>query len=76
MKINNIFKKKKHDCKKSIDDLKKLYDSNGEFRYAVVLLSNGATLWACKDYEDAMERVADERRYNFRQCEVVDLAYL
>lgn len=76
MKINNIFKKKKHDCKKSIDDLKKLYDSNGEFRYAVVLLSNGATLWACKDYESALERVADERIRNFRQCEVVDLAYL
>ena len=76
MKISDIFKNKSPDCKKSIDDLKKLYDSNGEFRYAVVLLSNGATLWACKDYEDALERVADERICNFRQCKIVDLAYL
>ena len=69
-----MFRKKRYNHKKSIDDLKKEYDKNGEYRHIVVNDKN-IPLWCCKTRQQAIERVAEEWFWNFRRCEIVDLLF-
>ena len=67
-----MFRKKRYNHKKSIDDLKKEYDKNGEYRYIVVNDKN-IPLWCYKTRQEAVEQVIEEWFWNFRRCEIVDL---
>ena len=67
-----MFRKKRYKHEKSIDDLKKEYDKNGEYRYIVVNDKN-IPLWCYKTRQEAIERAAEELFCNFRKCEIVDL---
>ena len=67
-----VFRKKRYKHEKSIDDLKKEYDKNGEYRYIVVNDKN-IPLWCCKTRKEAVEQVVEEWFWNFRRCEIVDL---
>ena len=67
-----IFRKKRYKHEKSIDDLKKEYDKNGEYRHIVVNDKN-IPLWCCKTRQEAVEQVVRELFWNFRKCEIVDL---
>ena len=69
-----VFRKKRYNHKKSIDDLKKEYDKNGEYRHIVVNDKN-IPLWCCKTSQEAIEKVAEEWFWNFRRCEIVDLLF-
>ena len=69
-----MFRKKRYNNKKSIDDLKKEYDNNGEYRYVVVNNQN-IPLWCCKTRQEAIEQVAEEWFWNFRRCKIVDLLF-
>ena len=69
-----VFRKKRHRHEKSIDDLKKEYDNNGEYRHIVVNDKN-IPLWCCKTRQQAIEKVAEEWFWNFRRCEIVDLLF-
>lgn len=71
-----MFRKKRYKHKKSIDDLKKMYDKGLAYRYAVVLSSDNTPLWCCEDYQCALDDAYDELMRNFRECHIVDLAYL
>ena len=67
-----MFRKKRYKHEKSIDDLKKEYDKNGEYRHIVVNDKN-IPLWCCKTRQEAVEQVVQEWFWNFRKCEIVDL---
>lgn len=67
-----MFRKKRYKHEKSIDDLKKEYDKNGEYRYIVVNDKN-IPLWCYKTRQEAVEQVVEEWFWNFRRCEIVDL---
>ena len=67
-----VFRKKRYNHKKSIDDLKKQYDKNGEYRYIVVNDKN-IPLWCCKTRQESVDQVVQEWFWNFRKCEIVDL---
>ena len=67
-----MFRKKRYKHKKSIDDLKKEYDKNGEYRHIVVNDKN-IPLWCCKTRQEAVEQVVEEWFWNFTKCEIVDL---
>lgn len=69
-----MFRKKRYKNEKSIDDLKKEYDKNGEYRHIVVNDKN-IPLWCCKTSQEAIERSAEELFCNFRKCEIVDLLF-
>ena len=69
-----MFRKKRYKHKKSIDDLKKEYDKNGEYRYIVVNDKN-IPLWCYKTRQEAVEQVVEELFWNFRKCEIVDLLF-
>lgn len=69
-----MFRKKRYKNEKSIDDLKKEYDKNGEYRHIVVNDKN-IPLWCCKTSQEAIERAAEELFCNFRKCEIVDLLF-
>ena len=67
-----MFGKKRYNHEKSIDDLKKEYDKNEQYRYIVVNDKN-IPLWCCKKRQDAVEQVVREWFWNFRRCEILDL---
>ena len=67
-----MFRKKRYKHEKSIDDLKKEYDKNGEYRHIVVNDKN-IPLWCCKTRQEAVEQVVEEWFWNFTKCEIVDL---
>ena len=67
-----MFRKKRYKREKSIDDLKKEYDKNGEYRHIVVNDKN-IPLWCCKTRQEAVEQVVEEWFWNFTKCEIVDL---
>ena len=67
-----VFRKKRYKREKSIDDLKKEYDKNGEYRHIVVNDKN-IPLWCCKTRQEAVEQVVEEWFWNFTKCEIVDL---
>ena len=68
-----MFRKKRYNSKVSINDLQKKYEKDGEYRYAVVLLSNNRPIWCCKEYQDAREKVAEECVWSSRRCKIIDL---
>lgn len=69
-----MFRKKRCKHEKSIDELKKEYDKNREYRHIVVNDKN-IPLWCCKTRQEAVERVAEEWVWRFRRCEIVDLLF-
>ena len=69
-----MFRKKQYNHKKSIDDLKKEYDKNREYRFIVVNDKN-IPLWCCKTRQEAIERVVEEWFWDLRRCEIVDLLF-
>jgi hypothetical protein len=69
-----MFRKNRYNRKKSIDDLKKEYDKNGEYRHIVVNDKN-IPLWCCKTRQEAIEKVVEEWFWDSRRCEIVDLLF-
>lgn len=69
-----MFRKKRYNNKKSIDDLKKAYEKTGEYGCVVVNEKN-IPLWSCKSMQDAEEKVAEELLLNGRKCKIVNLLF-
>ena len=69
-----MFRKKRYNHEKSIDDLKKEYDKNGEYRH-IVVNDKKIPLWCCKTRQEAIEKVVEEWSWDSKRCEIVDLLF-